>query len=180
MRKQSAKTRLIQAFFTLIKHKHYSRISVSDLIVEANVSRTTFYRHYADVYDMYEKICLEMVNKMLEDFLEVFRQEGIVLTVLFDVFCEKLESQRKYIQLLCGKNGDRKFFEIGINAALSHADSFYPYITESERFLIKFVVFSCAGGYVKALMDEVEFDKKHLELYRRMLFYAQKAGESNE
>ena len=63
----SARDRLEKAYFELLEEKHFSLITVSELIRKAQVSRTTFYRHYVDIFDMYEKVG----DHMLEAFSSV-------------------------------------------------------------------------------------------------------------
>lgn len=50
-----AAKRFERAFIELIQSKDISDISVSDICRLAGVSRTTFYVHYTDIYDLAEK-----------------------------------------------------------------------------------------------------------------------------
>lgn len=50
-----AAKRFEMAFIELIQSKDISGISVSDICRLAGVSRTTFYVHYTDIYDLAEK-----------------------------------------------------------------------------------------------------------------------------
>lgn len=177
MKDNNANQRLIQAFFHLIESTHYSKISVTDLITEAGCSRTTFYRHYTDVLDMYNKICEQIINAILKEFAVNIVSEKSSLPELFDVFCEKLESQKHYMKLLCGKNGDRKCFEIGFKLSRTLSGDFNSFLNERENFILKFIVMSCISSYVKSLMDETEFDRNYLVFYRKMLTETQKAGD---
>ena len=52
-----ATDKMIRAFFALLEEKPYGKISVTEFISRAGVSRTTFYRHYRDIYEMYDKVC---------------------------------------------------------------------------------------------------------------------------
>lgn len=178
MTKSSAQSRLIKAFFNLLEDKHYSKICVSDLISEASCSRTTFYRHYTDVIDMYNKICEQLAEGLIKELALSFSKENYVLSDMFDEFCQKLESQKKYISLLCGKNGDRRFFEIGLSLSEYLAKTINPFLSEIEMFTVKFIVSSTISTYVKCLLDETEFDRRYLVVYKNMLTEAQKAGEA--
>lgn len=169
MKKSDVNQKLIKAFFHSLESKHYSKISVTDLITEAGCSRTTFYRHYTDVLDMYNKICEEMVVIMLGELADSLAKENSSLSGLLDIFCDKLESQKYYIKLLCGENGGRKFFEIALERAIICADVLNPFLDENERFLFKFVVCSGIGSYVKSLIYSEDFDIRTLEMYREIL-----------
>ncbi|HBE9437490.1 transcriptional regulator, TetR family [Clostridioides difficile] len=53
------------AFIKLLNKKDFASITVQDIIDEALINRTTFYKHYADKYDLVETIS--------KDFIEQFR-----------------------------------------------------------------------------------------------------------
>ena len=48
-----------EAFFNLLLEKGFPTITVGDITERAMVNRSTFYRHYADKYDLAEK-CLDV------------------------------------------------------------------------------------------------------------------------
>lgn len=169
MKKTDVNHKLIKAFFHSLENKHYSKISVTDLITEAGCSRTTFYRHYTDVLDMYNKICEEIIDMFLDDLSVDLENKNRSLSEALELFCNKLESQKYYIGLLCGENGGRKFFEIAFEKAIVCAGVLNPALDENERFIFKFVVCSAIGSYVKSLVKSEDFDAGTLQLYRKVL-----------
>ena len=56
--KNAARSRHLikQAFAELLNEKDMSKITVTDIVERANISRGTFYAHYLDVYDLYDKL----------------------------------------------------------------------------------------------------------------------------
>ena len=177
MKPYSAKQELIKTFFDFLEVNHYTKISVTELIAEVGCSRTTFYRHYTDIIDMYHKICESVVEKVVSDLCSsFFSQRSFSPDEKFDVFCEKLNSQKKYISLLCGKNGDRTFFEIGIKKTFSAVSTFKPSSNDKEIFILKFVILSLVASYVKSLIDEEKFDEYNLKIYKNLLANFEKEG----
>lgn len=55
-------------------------ITVSDICKKAGINRTTFYSHYFDVSDLLDSV----YEWMMQEFLEVFRDEASTLTHSFD------------------------------------------------------------------------------------------------
>ena len=53
-----------KAFTDLLKKKPIQSISIKELCEAAQINRGTFYTHYADIYDLLEK----MEEEMMEDF----------------------------------------------------------------------------------------------------------------
>lgn len=50
------------AFKELLKEKSFEKITVTDIVKEADINRSTFYAHYPDVLGLIEEIQLEVVN----------------------------------------------------------------------------------------------------------------------
>ena len=169
--------KLIRGFFSLLEEKHYSEITVTELISRSGVSRTTFYRQFEDIFDMYDKVCGLMIDEIMKSIVAAFENDKTGdLSVLIDVLCEKFESQKHYTRLLCGRNGDIKFFEIGVRVAFLYFSVFEKVLSEKELFTLKFVVFSGMGTYVKSILDDEIFDEKNIETYKRILTESQRAG----
>ena len=58
--KQSIK----ESFIELVEVKGYNRVSVTDIVVKANINRNTFYLHYEDKEDLIKKLIAETTEKM--------------------------------------------------------------------------------------------------------------------
>lgn len=55
-----------EAFLELVKEKDINKITVTDIVKKADLNRSTFYAHYADVRAILEEIENEVIDKMLE------------------------------------------------------------------------------------------------------------------
>lgn len=58
-------TRMVirNSLFELLKEKHLSDITVSELCELSEINRATFYRNYMDIYDLYEQLEKELIQK---------------------------------------------------------------------------------------------------------------------
>lgn len=67
--RRTAYTRLVirESLYKLLEKKHLSEITVKELCEEADINRTTFYRNYADIYDLYEKLEEELTKESFAD-----------------------------------------------------------------------------------------------------------------
>ena len=54
-----------KAFIDLLKEKPASKVTVTDIIHEANISRGTFYAHYLDTKDLLESFQREFIEQIL-------------------------------------------------------------------------------------------------------------------
>ena len=99
------------ALLSLMRHKRVGKITVHEIIDEANVCRTTFYAHYHDIYDLVEAIGNEIIAEVgegLDSLSEVpVRVAGEYPTIVSVV---RLYAQHAdTIRLLNGPNGDPTF-----------------------------------------------------------------------
>ncbi len=71
--KNAARSRHLikQAFAELLNEKDLAKITVTDIVERANISRGTFYAHYLDVYDLYAAIQSNIVEAINETINEV-------------------------------------------------------------------------------------------------------------
>ena len=56
------------AFMELIAKKPVYKITVTELAQKAEISKGTFYLHYADIVDLYNKLVLDTVAKLAKSF----------------------------------------------------------------------------------------------------------------
>lgn len=64
------KERILSAMTELLKNKNFHQVTVKDLCEKAEISRSGFYLHYMDKYDLVEKYQLELmtqVNCLIEE-----------------------------------------------------------------------------------------------------------------
>jgi AcrR family transcriptional regulator len=58
------KKALCEALAQLLTTKELHRITVQEIADKADVNRVTFYKHYLDVYDLYEKLEKEVITEI--------------------------------------------------------------------------------------------------------------------
>lgn len=100
-----SKNLIKKAVAKLIHEKEVSKITVSDIIREADISRGTFYAHYSDVSGVLEQIESEEL-KILMEYVDRFGFENILsnITVLIEQICEYLSRDKEYYRMLAQSN----------------------------------------------------------------------------
>ena len=86
--KTDARTRYTQmqikkSFLTLMRERPMSKITVKSICELAEINRATFYKYYADPYDLLDKLQLEMaghVKDLLENLSEAAKTDAVVET----------------------------------------------------------------------------------------------------
>jgi len=62
-RKKESKEKIEKIFIQLIQKKNIDEISVSTICEMSGLNRSTFYANYIDIYDLVEKVKLNMANE---------------------------------------------------------------------------------------------------------------------
>lgn len=65
---------IVEAFIRLVEEKGFDQVTVQDIADEAMINRATFYAHYKDKHDLYEKI----FNQAVEAFTSVLSPDDLV------------------------------------------------------------------------------------------------------
>lgn len=105
-----------EAFLELIEIQGFDKITVKDLTNKAMISRTTFYLHYKDKFDLLEQI----ENDILDGFKNISDDISINEILIEDLSSETyfsllvriyeyVKENQKFFRLFLGKNGDPSF-----------------------------------------------------------------------
>ncbi|MBQ8029166.1 MAG: TetR/AcrR family transcriptional regulator [Clostridia bacterium] len=170
--------RIEEAYFHFLTEKHFSKIKVSEIIERAQVSRTTFYRYYVDIFDLNEKVVKRFLTDILSKLAAAFNEPSGNLALSFENFCKDLVGKEEYIKLLCSENSDKKLTDYLFPVALN-IGSEISRLNDNEIFALKFVALSGLMTYFKKLSENSEFTYDYLLIYKQILDYAQKSGEKN-
>lgn len=123
----SVKTRrLIKNTFMqmLSEKKEISKISVSELVARAEISRATFYAHFDDIYSVVEEFEMELIN-------EFFTNAKLLATDNYEKFFETLfaflkENDENY-KMMCKSNdvlfSAKRLTTLGVNKLLEIINS---------------------------------------------------------
>lgn len=93
-----------EAFLDLLKKKPIEKISIGELCEKANIHRSTFYRHYVDIYALMDCIYNDAYNEIFTSFANSLQREtydfdnagySMILAV-----CAMTEKKQKYYRML--------------------------------------------------------------------------------
>ena len=111
---RSADARIRKAMMTLLKDRPLKRVTVSAICETADVNRSTFYRHYENVDDLFEVICDDLVDAMTYP-PEKPIENAADLEAHARAITEKSKDRFGVIGLLSSPNGDVQFaYRVGM------------------------------------------------------------------
>jgi len=150
-RVRKTKKALRQGLVSLLAQKNLKDISVRELTDKADLHRGTFYVHYKDIYDLYDRTWQEMLEEVKEIFLQHPPEElrgspG----PLFQAIMEYAWDNRDLCQMFFGPNGDqalvRELGRIAEQKCIQDWPALFPHKdTPGSEYLRIFMVNGCMG-----------------------------------
>ena len=99
--------RIQEAFYDCLAHKPVSRITVKELCEAAEINRATFYKHYADPFDLLQKQEEEMLAQLQE---QLDQRDGLDMAQLMaTIWGDAGRNGQSRYALLSSPNGDPAF-----------------------------------------------------------------------
>jgi AcrR family transcriptional regulator len=106
-----------EAFFELMNQIGFDKITVQNLTKQAMISRTTFYLHYKDKYDLLDKIEDEILsgfqdlsnNPPVNEIIASGLSHEKPFALLVKVY-EYIQENQQFFKLIMGPNGNPSFY----------------------------------------------------------------------
>lgn len=114
MDRRQRKTRdaIFEAFGSLLSQKSFSKISVQEIIDEANVGRTTFYAHFPTKDDLLKEMCADLFSHVFSDTpgkesthdfsMKTGNPHAIITHILYHL----LDNKKNIIGILTSESGE--------------------------------------------------------------------------
>lgn len=158
----SARSKIKSAYLQYLNLKPYNKIKVSDIISTADINRSTFYRNYEDIFELYEDICNEEITSILNDIHPMHSSEDVRIAA----FAAKNKAMKHIdkIKLLCGKNGNLQFLyklrNEYFDAMKKNAEEAYLW-DEDRHYIVSF----SADYLILYLSREISENRPDINLY---------------
>jgi Transcriptional regulator len=121
-------------FISLLKQKPLNKITVKEICTLAEINRATFYKYYADAYDLMEKIEDEMLLE-LQETMQTSIHDGVSKTLTR--ILEKMKEDYSVYAALFSNNGDTNFpmkiFRMCYGKFEGYIHKKYPNLSEAQR-----------------------------------------------
>lgn len=157
-RVRKTKAILLQSLIKLLAEKKVNKITVKELTDLADVNRSTFYLYYQDLFDMLEKVELDLFNNFkskYEVFLNESRTYGTFLN-FFEFAFNFADKNAELFKILLGPNGDYSFVEKFKSAVINAHPKMVLDQSELEQvFFRSFLV----SGFIGVIQKWLEADK---------------------
>lgn len=159
---QKTRESIFNAFSSLLAHKRYSKITVQEIIDEANIGRSTFYSHFETKDDLLKALCSdifdhifseELISESTHDFSCVNNDlEAKITHILYHL----KDSKRDIKGILSCESG-----ELFLSVIKTYLEQlFNGFITKDslEGIPKEYVVNHMAGSFVETIKWWIEND----------------------
>lgn len=126
-RSRYTKEAIKAALLEMMRRQDFQRISVTQLCQKTNISRSTFYLHFYDTYDVLDSIIVDVLDNT----------SGIIDHVLLPgcsgcsmSLCHQFQKQPKYRPLIFDKFAFQRILE---KISQEHRSAFTSYIVKNSR-----------------------------------------------
>ncbi len=104
-RVKMTKTILRDSLIELMKDKSIHIITVKEICENADINRSTFYRHYDSQYELYRDI-IDNITGDFNDIFENTKREGLEVAQLLTRLFEYIESNREVFLVVLSDKGN--------------------------------------------------------------------------
>lgn len=147
-----SKVLIKNAFVQLLKIKPASKITVTDIIHLADISRGTFYAHYKDTIDLWESFQRDFLNQLIV-FTEKHKEKLLVdkIDLLLNKTIDILKNDYETYCVLANQDFSFYFYHDVKKVILNELIKEYPVDQEIERSLNIYI-----GGFIMLLREWLE------------------------
>ena len=175
-RVRKTKAQLREGLAHLMLEKSIKEITVKELVDKVDINRSTFYLHYADIYQMLQQIeeeALENITHILENCPVDFSNNESTLEFVTKFFAI-MDSDKDLCRALLGPHGDMAFVEqienLLAGTFLKHLPGTFPKNDSNLKYAYAFILNGCVGLIKTWLSQPVQESPAHMaELTCRLI-----------
>lgn len=126
-RQQKSRQAIFEAFSKLLSSKSYTRITVQEIIDEANIGRSTFYSHFETKDDLLKEMCTDLFNHIFSDSLDTEGThdfsipDGNPNSMITHILYHLRDSKKNIVGILTSESGELflRFFKQYLNELIT-------------------------------------------------------------
>jgi len=170
MDRRQIKTRqaIFSAFTRLLETKRYEKITVQEIIDEANIGRSTFYAHFETKDELLNVVCKELFGHIIDSAMDRTHSHGLYSKEAApqSVFCHLLqhlqENDNNILELLSCESSEifLRYFKDSLNE-LIQTQVMNHHHRQQQDLPQDFLVNHISGSFVEMILWWLKNKKKH-------------------
>ena len=161
-----SKLMIKKAFIDLLKEKPASKVTATDIIHKANISRGTFYAHYLDTQDLLESFQRELIEQLLH-FTRKNHKQSLVeqLNTLLLKTLDIIKKDDETCCILPNQDFSFEFYNQLKDALIQELQNEFLLSSETQRRLNIII-----GGFTMLQREWLQDDRfKSMEAYAKTM-----------
>ncbi len=158
-RQKRTRNAIFTSFTHLLSRKSYGKITIQEIIDEANIGRTTFYAHFETKDDLLKALCEELFGHIIDSAMDVSHTHGLYSNTDApnSVFCHLLqhlkENDRNVLSLLSCESSDLflRYFKDSLNE-LIRIQFLKPSRPQRKAVPDDFLINHISGSFVEMVL----------------------------
>ena len=142
-----------EALADLLTEKPLDKITVTDVVNQADINRGTFYAHYKDIPDVVDHLIHQTFSVIRDSMMEQTGPENhaglTMLSTIQTILEEDLSFYRKILNSSAASIMQEQLVAVVLEFMLEHKDRFYSGDPEAYQIAIRF----CTGGLSNLYRD---------------------------
>lgn len=170
MDRRQIKTRqaIFSAFVKLLETRRYEKITVQEILDEANIGRSTFYAHFETKDELLKAICKELFGHIIDSAMDKTHTHGLYSNAEApqSVFCHLLqhlqENDNNILGLLSCESSDifLRYFKDNLNE-LIQTQFVHHRRRENQNLPQDFLVNHISGSFVEMVLWWLKDRERH-------------------
>ncbi|WP_054957936.1 TetR/AcrR family transcriptional regulator [Paenibacillus dakarensis] len=177
LRVKYTKNILKEALLKLLSEKPIHQITVTHLCKIAGINRSTFYFHYTEMYDLFEQIENEFIEKIhLSNSPFVLPQTRSDQIKLLEDICQVYLDNKELFIILYGPNGDPMFVNKIVKRIIEttfrmHKHQFTYKRKHEQELAVYYVLKGCLSTIYQWLTQYPDISKHDMAVFLTRLNY---------
>ncbi|WP_397358310.1 TetR/AcrR family transcriptional regulator [Oscillibacter sp.] len=122
-RQQKTRDAIFEAFSTLLSSKSYTKITIQEIIDEANIGRSTFYAHFETKDDLLKEMCTDLFSHIFSESLNTEKTHDFSLansnpgSMITHILYHLRDNKKNIVGILSCESGELflRFFKQYLN-----------------------------------------------------------------
>ena len=152
------------AFIELIKQKSVDKITVKELCNLASINRGTFYTHYQDIFDLYNKVkedFLVSFKESIEPIIESSKKDNLTSVEFIQSILTALENNKDIVSALVSQRNDDQFINSLVDIGREAVNLTYPKLFQIKTSVdLEYFYTFISGGSVSILLNWITSNMK--------------------
>lgn len=167
-RQQKTRQAIFSAFIRLLEKKRYEKITVQEILDEANIGRSTFYAHFETKDELLRAVCRELFGHIISSTMDKTHTHGLSSNgeATQSVFCHLLqhlqENDNNILELLSCESSEifLRYFKDSLNE-LIQTQFICEHRKQNQALPQDFLINHISGSFVEMVLWWLKNQKKH-------------------